>query len=486
MRPRLDQQVAQRLTRFYIAALTLIAVLAGSGIVLIRQTLDGHYDDGRVLNVAGRQRMLSQRLTKLVLIRAMHIPAGDTVSTALLLQTWANSHRQLRTGILEMEKRYKVPKSDTLKAMFAQIEPVFWSMYSALRHLLDPTQNTVAQQIALHGLLRDEPVYLHQMNAIVFRFDTESLARVQALERTESLLGLATLLTVLLEGFLIFRPVVRHTKLIIKQLSQSEDDLRLTNATLEAANLSLTDTRQQLIWATEEKYRLERAEDTVRSAALLEGQENERRRFARELHDGIGQMLTGVKLQAESFKKAPGLDEKYRNRAADLCLAIGQTIQTTRHISHNLMPSVLGDFGLSAALQLLAEQTTYQTGISVRFVGSADPVRLSPALDIGLYRIGQEALNNAIKHACANTVEINLQQTQQQVTLTITDDGRGFDTQPMNGLKTPLTSSSSSGITSMRTRAWLLDGTFSLTSAPNLGTTIHVNIQSGQSNCPTV
>ena len=219
---------------------------------------------------------------------------------------------------------------------------------------------------------------------------------------------------------------------------------------------------------------MQRAEDTVRSAALLEGQEEERRRFARELHDGIGQMLTGLKLQAGKLKKGEFPDEKQRLRFEELCNTIQDIIRTTRQISHNLMPSVLGDFGLEATLQLLAEQTAQSSGLAVTFEGSGSDKRLSPPVEIGLYRIAQEALNNAIKYADAQVVRVKLQRVKTTVTLVVEDDGKGF--QVGNNTAKDKSVSLTNGLDNMRTRARLLNGDLTITSKPKKGTRVMVKL----------
>ena len=486
---QLDQQVARRLTRFYILALTVIAVLSISGLLFIRRTISTHYDDSRVVNVAGRQRMLSQRLTKLALLRATGLAAADTVSFDSLLRTWSQTHIQLRNGTLRMEKTYSVRKSVTLDSMFARIEPFFQSMYQSFSRLNNPQLSTADKKDVLQVILRDEFAFVQQMNDIVFQFDTESFERVKALERIEWILTIATLLTLLTEGFLIFRPVVSHTRHVIRRLDQSEKALQLangqlaitnrelesTNQNLALSNRKLLDTQAELLHASEEKYQLQLAETTVRSAALLEGQEEERRRFARELHDGIGQMLTGLKLHAEKLKSTLTLEGKQQQRFADLCQLIYDTIQTTRQISYNLMPSTLSDFGLGATLQLLADQTNRSSGIDVIFDGNRDGRRLSPAMEIGLYRIAQEALHNAVKYADAQTIRIALQQDSRKLVLAVEDNGKGFTLkQSLNdGQSLPIVS----GLGNMRTRARLLNGELTITTKPRKGTTVKVSIQ---------
>lgn len=485
---QLDEQVARRLTRFYRLALTVIAVLSVSGLLFMKRTISNHYDDSRVVNVAGRQRMLSQRLTKLSLLRTEGLATADSVSFDSLLTTWSQSQIQLRNGTLNMEKLYTVRKSAQLDSMFTRIEPVFQSIYKGFTQVSNPQTLLVDRKKALQVILQDEFSYLQQMNAIVFQIDTESFERVRSLERVEWLLTFATLLTLLLEALFVFRPVVNHTRNIIRRLARSEKALQLANNHLEIANheleatnqnLALTnrklvDTQQELLRTTEEKYQLQLAEDNIRSAALLEGQEEERRRFARELHDGIGQMLTGLKLHAEKLKATSFADEKQQTRFTELCNLIYDIIQTTRQISHNLMPSVLGDFGLGAALQLLAEQTTRSSGIEVRFEANQEARRLGPAIEIGLYRIAQEALNNAIKYASAQMIQIKLEFGRQKLTLGIEDDGKGFKVKSIRKDDSPLPAIN--GLDNMRTRTRLLKGDLTITSKPRKGTKVMVQL----------
>ncbi|MBN8824038.1 MULTISPECIES: histidine kinase [unclassified Spirosoma] len=483
---QLDQQVARRLTRFYVIALTVIAMLSLGGLWFIKRTLSNHYDDGRVVNVAGRQRMLSQRLTKLAILRAEGIAATDTVSFDSLLYDWHQTHDQLRQGKLQMEKEYAVRKSATLDSMFNHIEPYFQAMYQGFSRI--SLAEPIGRKEALPIILQNELSFLQQMDAIVFQFDTESFQRVRTLERIEWLLTIATVLTLLIEGLFIFQPVVNHTKAVISRLAKSEQSLQRTNQRLEIANheleatnqnlaytnQKLLDTQQELVRTTEEKYQLIRAEDRVRSAALLEGQEEERRRFARELHDGIGQMLTGIKLHAEKLKSISLADEKQRQRFAELCDLIADIIQTTRQVSYNLMPSTLSDFGLGPTLQLLAEQTSRSSGIDITFNGPRDAARLNPTMEIGLYRIAQEALHNAVKYANAQSIRINLQQDRHKLALSVQDDGKGFM------LKAARSSEKSSlivnGLENMRTRAQLLNGTLTIQSKPKKGTIVEVII----------
>ena len=470
----LDRQVAQRLTQYYILALSLVAILTVSGLFFVKRTLRELDNDGRIVNVAGRQRMLSQRLTKLAILRTEEIPHADLDDFGKLLSLWRDSQEQLREGMLKMEKAYIVQKSPLLDSMFIKVQPIFESMHANLK-IIDAHQSSVDEKKeALRVVLKKEPPFLRQMDAIVFRFDAESMARVQYLERVEWLLTLATLTVLFLEGLFVFRPVVNYAKRVVRHLTESEGELKYMNERLEETNRELVRTQQKLVRATEEKYELQLAEEAVRSAALLEGQEEERKRFARELHDGIGQMLTGLKLHVEKIRQMPSADEKQRQRVEDLRNLLQETIQNTREVAFNLMPSVLGDFGLEAALKLLVEQTARSSGIEVVFKGTKESARLTPVQEIGLYRIAQEGLNNAVKYSEAERIEVVFKRNASEICLTVKDNGKGFKVTEIP--KRENYSLSHNGLGNMRTRARLLHGILKITSRKNNGSKIEVKI----------
>lgn len=459
----LDTHVARRLTRFYLLALTAVALLTLAGQVLIQNALRALRDDAHVVNVAGRQRMLSQQLVKTALLQAQP-PAGyptDSAARALpgVLAEWARAHDGLRRGYLPEGVRVK--NSPRIDSLFGTVQPIFDRMRrNVLRAGTDPA--------ALGYLLRDEAAFLPRMDAIVLQYDHEALQRVARVRTIEAVLALTTFLVLLLEGLLIFRPAVRYTRRVVQQLLRSETELQVANAQLLATNQSLKTTQAALVRTTEEKFQLQAQEERVRSAALLEGQEEERRRLARELHDGIGQMLTGLKLYTEKLGEVAFQTDRQQRHYDELQRLLHETIDATRTVAFNLMPSVLVDFGLAAALRLLSEQTARGAGVPVRFEGPDSSARLPGSLEIGLYRITQEALNNAVRHAGAQQIGVKLEQENGTVKLRIEDDGRGFQVP-----KRPrLAGSGGSGLSNLRTRTELLGGTLRISSASGKGTRI--------------
>lgn len=471
---KLESQVADRLTRYYIVALTLVAVLTVSGLFLIRRTINNLNHDSRVVNVAGRQRMLSQRLTKLAILQTERIPTNDSVKIDSLLNIWKVSHEQLLRGRIRMESEFVVLKSDSIKNMYKNLEPVFQTIYKNLLIVDDAAVPEEEKKKALQIILATEPVFLSRMEEIVFQFDRESYGRIRILEQIEWILDILTLLVLLAEGVLIFRPVVNTTRRVVRLLAASEDAVREANKKLKIANIQLIRAQDDLIKSEEEKYQLQLAENRIRAAALIEGQEEERKRFAMELHDGIGQMLTGLKLQAEKLKQMQFDDEKQRLRFDKLVALIQDTIQTTRQVAFNLMPSVLNDFGISAALNLLCQQTQETSGIKITYEGISRRLELSKPMEIGLYRIAQEALNNAVKHSESDNIKIKLEQSTNQIFLEIEDDGKGF---LISNLKNKSGSYlTQNGIENIRTRTQLLNGEMKIISKVDTGTRLVINI----------
>lgn len=194
--------------------------------------------------------------------------------------------------------------------------------------------------------------------------------------------------------------------------------------------------------------------------ALLGSQERERARLSRDLHDHIGQALTGVMLLLED-RSATG---EGRAKAKELVV---QTIDDVRRLARALRPSVLDEVGLEAALRQQARETSERSGVKIEILVHTREV-LPEDYEIAIYRIVQEALTNIARHAEATHASVVLTSTRQAVQLTIEDDGRGFDPDAPYG--------DHLGLASMRERVELLGGAMRIESAVSEGTTIHVRL----------
>lgn len=193
---------------------------------------------------------------------------------------------------------------------------------------------------------------------------------------------------------------------------------------------------------------------------VIEGQELERRRLARELHDETGQALTSVLLGLKTVETAEDLPAAL----VSLRKLVVATLQDVRRLAVELRPKALDDFGLVAALGRLAETFTEATGISVEFESQLGAERLQPEVETTLYRIVQEALTNIAKHAGARRVSVLLVRRPGLVNALIEDDGHGFspDEEVRGGI----------GLAGMRERLALLDGRLTIESGRGTGTSL--------------
>ncbi|MDO8547923.1 MAG: sensor histidine kinase, partial [Nitrospirales bacterium] len=209
------------------------------------------------------------------------------------------------------------------------------------------------------------------------------------------------------------------------------------------------------------------------SGRLLEVQEEERRRLARDLHDQTGQSLTSLLIGLRTLEDASTL-EATRVQARNLRTITAQALDEVKRLAIGLRPALLDDLGLEAALKRLAKESAKTYGVSVDLhVKGLPNHRLSPPVETGLYRLAQEALTNTGRHAAARNVSVLLTCSESSVKLIVEDDGRGFDVE--KALRLP-GSSNHLGLLGMRERVALLNGTISVESTPGGGTTIYVQL----------
>ena len=207
------------------------------------------------------------------------------------------------------------------------------------------------------------------------------------------------------------------------------------------------------------------ASDSLRR--VVEAQELERRRLARELHDETGQALTSILLGLKALEdKLDHADT--RAAAAELRELVVTTLQDVRRLAVELRPSALDDFGLIAAVERLSASFSEQTGIEIDFETALVAERLPAEVETALYRIVQESLTNVVKHARARRVSILLARRDGAVKAVIEDDGRGFDPAEM--------SSAGFGLVGMRERLALLGGRLEVESSGDTGTTIAAEV----------
>ncbi len=239
-----------------------------------------------------------------------------------------------------------------------------------------------------------------------------------------------------------------------------EDTLMLLKGLADQATISITNA------SLFEQVRKGRESQRALTTRLVEIQETERRHIARELHDQIGQVLTGLQFMLESYKNQASAEQSIK--IAEAQETVSGLIEQIREMSLNLRPSILDDIGLLPTLQWHFERYTKQTGIKVTFNQNGVTQRFLPDVETAVYRIVQEALTNVARYAQVTEVTVQLAHQDNTLGVVIVDHGVGFD--PTFDIRKAATA----GLTGMRERANMLGGYMVVKSAPNEGTKILV------------
>ena len=206
------------------------------------------------------------------------------------------------------------------------------------------------------------------------------------------------------------------------------------------------------------------------SRQLVTAQELERRQLARDLHDQIGQNLAvlNINLSIARAQLPPAAARGVEERLVDSQKVVEETAEHIRGLLAELRPAVLDDYGLGAALLWYVPHTAKRIGLVARMSIDEQRTRLPPDVEIGLFRIAQEALTNIAKHARARQVSVTLEEDRQATRLIIADDGVGFDVAAPRRPEQHW----SLGLVGMRERAEALGGRLQIESAPGQGTTV--------------
>lgn len=585
-----------RLGTWYILALSIIATVIIIGQLLIQSHLKDQTDDSRVVNVAGKQRMLSQRISKTILLLQQARPADRSALMSELQQALA-LWKISQDGLLHGNDSLHLPgeNSAEIVRLFARANEHFLPMYHSATSVLSAVQLSIPlaeRQQEIETVLAEGPHFLAGMEAIVFQYDQEARAKVTWLSRLEYGLLFISLLVIVLEIFFIFRPTALHVNQTMNKLVASEkmskqlaNEIRDLYASLErsyeqiaqinqpienprvfaksdrggnvtfisasfsalsgnemAANKRLCDLFHGLenpndwmdelidtvsegkIWQGDIRFKNRQREECwvnamatpvynangeidelvlmgsditkrktaeqsinkktqaeidkrinqqkFRSVLILEGQEEERKRIAMDIHDGIGQMLTSLKYQVESIDLA--MEEKAIQKLGEIDGLIKQIIKEVRKVTFNLKPTVLGDYGLQAALNVFVTEMAKLVETNLVFESEGEVERLPQKVEDNIFRITQEAINNAIKYSDAKRVQVSLRQAESEVVVEVRDDGKGFDTKKVEERSVNI--ESGRGLFNMYERSEYINGQLSIQSAPGRGTTVRLAV----------
>jgi len=586
----------KNLRRLYIFALLTIAITVLLSQLLIQYNLHSQLSDSKIINISGKQRMLSQKLTKEILILNFISNAKNNKkeieSAEEIIKLWTFNQNALEKGNDSLG--FPKEKSKELSDLFVAIKPNFNKIVDAATVFLDNKKlgiNEKENQELVQIILKNQGVFLDKMNQIVGQYDKEALEKVTLQSKTEYFILGFTMLVLLLEFIFIFKPTNKKVeKLISKLLSSEKKALKLAHDTeiiseakensvkeLKSLNYAMENTllycrvapdgsiihigekfskllqynpflsdktfaealspiekeqnflnqiileKQRTGWQGEiyittrsgesiwldmsmvpvtikkdesellvicfditerkkaeqeiERLNNENFNDKVNqqkiiSSKIVENQENEQNRIAKEIHDGIGQMLTGLKFSLESIN----LDDKEKSAQKieylkKLSLDI---IKGVRTATFNLMPPELSDHGIVSSLAKLTQELSKLTGKEILFYNKTDfDKRLDSLVEINIYRLTQEAINNALKYADSSHIIVQLSHSATLLSIIIDDNGKGFD---VASVEKKRNSESGMGLLFMKERIQYINGRVFFNSIPGEGTRITFNI----------
>lgn len=591
-----DKNTFKKLRRLYLFALLTIAIMVSLSQILIQYNLKRQLSDSRIINISGKQRMLSQKLTKEILILNFVTDSSkkkqEIIRINEIISLWKFNHNALEKGNDSLG--FPKEKSPALSKLFVAIKPNFDTIINATALFLENKKTHSKEeenQKLVKTILENESVFLSKMNEIVGEYDKEALEKVTLQSKIEYVLLLLTLLVLLLEFLFIFKPTNKKIEtLILKLLFSEKKALKLARDTetlseikensvkeLKSLNyamentllycrvapdgklihigekfskilqynpfisdkkfsqvltpiekeqvvidriitekqrsgwqgeINITNRNGESIWldlsmvpviikkeeselliicfditerkkAEQEVERLNTENITdklnqqkIISSKIVENQENEQNRIAREIHDGIGQMLTGLKFSLESInlddkEKAAQKIEYLKKLSLDI-------IKGVRTATFNLMPPELSDHGIVSSLTKLAQELSKLTGKNILFYNKTNfDKRLDSLIEINIYRLTQEAINNAIKYADSSHIIVQLSHSNSILSITIDDNGKGFD---IEAAEKKRNSESGMGLLFMKERIQYINGRVFINSIPNEGTRITFNI----------
>ncbi|WP_318345485.1 sensor histidine kinase [Flagellimonas baculiformis] len=590
----LDVSTFLRIRKWYVLALSAIALTIIIAQILIQQHLNSQLYDSRVINVAGRQRAYSQKLVKeALLLNSAHLDTLEqeklTKKLRSTLYIWKISHQGLQNG----NDSIGLPEEENRSILqhFEELSPYHDAMVNAVESLLS-RPDSLEKQGQLHILLANEGPFLEKMDAIVNEYDTISKEQLQNLKIKEYLLLAFSLLILVLEVLFIFRPLsiqIRETiRDLVKSKVKSDQDAReikkifeekekslqelkelnfvIDNAALFASaqrdgsvvfiskkfltllevpkippnthlsELLTTDVGQQQylneiltkprksirseeieintksgkkLWLdisiipihpsskkqsilllcsditeriqnqkkveqlTLQNYEERMKQKQMQAGLIVESQEEERKRIAKDIHDGIGQMLTALRFNIESINLTN--KEKTKEKIEYLKNLTSDLIKGVRTATFNLTPPELGDHGVFPALQKMTSELGKLTGKNILFENKAEEnIRFDSLAETNIYRVTQEAVNNAIKYADANYILVTINLTDNLLSVVIDDDGKGFD--PSILAEPPSNSSDGGmGVFFMKERISYINGRLFISSTPGEGTRVTIN-----------
>jgi signal transduction histidine kinase len=298
--------------------------------------------------------------------------------------------------------------------------------------------------------------------------EDEAMIPVFAIRNSILLISIIIASIVFLFAYFISRKItfpIKRLQKASKEIGCGNYDIILDISTLDEIGMLTESFNEMSSRLKKQCFELEE-EKSKRLSSLLDGQEMERQRLSRDMHDSMGQSLLAVKIKLEHARNSSY--EKSQQLITETQELLRTTINEIKNISNDLMPPVLDAFGLEQGLKTLCKNTATNINIPIEFISNNIPDSLDQRLQIYLYRISQEVINNISKHAAASKVVFSIEYTENTILMNIIDNGKGFD---LNNVH-----EKSNGILNIKERVKLLKGECEFLSKPENGTQIKIKI----------
>lgn len=357
-----------------------------------------------------------------------------------------------------------------------QNNSVFQTEVSTLAsaHALDGKTGTkvIADYRGVKVLSSYSSMQLYGLTWAVLAEIDEREAMIPIYSIRNNIIYISVLITMLL--FVLVYLIAKRISQPIEKLKEATDkiidgdyDVTVERMKGSVEIINLVDAFNEMSQKIKEQTENLKLERSMRLSSMIDGQEIERQRLSRELHDGLGQSILAIRLRLDRMEAAE--PQRAKEIMSEVQELIADTIHEVRSISNNLMPAVLNDFGLKDALKNLCAELSELAMLNITYHCDLKGKKLSDKQSTYLYRIAQEGLNNVIKHSKAANASITMSSDRKNILVTIEDDGEGFNY--YEGKKM-----CGNGLSNMKDRVNLLYGEISIHSRLRKGTKIEISI----------
>jgi len=592
MKETLDKKTFNSLRKIYIIALGVIAFLVLLSQIFIQGALSRNDYDAKIINVAGRQRMLSQKISKTILLwnSPIEITRDNKKELATDTNEWKKAHTILKNNLENLDiSEGKQQLISKFKIVDEQIINLL-DLASKIEETIG--KNDISTTKNIKTFLLVEPDFLKHMNDYVFMYENYAKSKIEKIKTFELTTFILVISILIAEIFLLFRPAAKKMRNTLKQLINTNERsqemankanvaVKQKNETLEELQLLQKAINQTLLFARvdkkgnvisagnrmknmlakqtnqnpviyenlglsesdlrelqslidsqkgsilnheykvyiknsritwldisvfpiiknegvieylmvclditkrkkaheniealqQEKLKTETALQKSKASLIVEAQEEERKRIAKDIHDSIGQMLTALKFNIESLNVSD--TDTLSTKITTLKDQTRNIILGVRMATFNLTPPELLDYGVVTAISKMVTQLNKYSKAEIIFNNEASKdLRFDTLVETNLYRVTQESINNAIKYSQANYIMVTMKTSNEMLSITVTDNGKGFDKTKISR-KPKGGSDGGMGLFFMKERMEYINGRIFINSQPGNGTRVVINM----------